>query len=157
MKEVIQLIVTSDENSVQNYIEDFRAQFNKLPAEEISFPRSVNGLGTYSDNSQIYTKGTPIHVKGALLYNHFLKKYDLTKKYPMIQEGEKLKFTYLKKPNPIGDTVISYPTRLPPEFKLDGYIDYDVQFEKAFLEPVKIILDSIGWKTEKTNTLDNFF
>jgi len=75
----------------------------------------------------------------------------------MIQEGEKLKFTYLKKPNPIGDTVISYPTRLPPEFKLDGYIDYDVQFEKAFLEPVKIILDSIGWKTEKTNTLDNFF
>lgn len=157
MKEVIQLIVTSDENSVQNYIEDFRAQFNKLPAEEISFPRSVNGLGTYSDSSQIYTKGTPIHVKGALLYNHFLKKYDLTKKYPMIQEGEKLKFTYLKKPNPIGDTVISYPTRLPPEFKLDGYIDYDVQFEKAFLEPVKIILDSIGWKTEKTNTLDNFF
>jgi hypothetical protein len=157
MKEVIQLIVMKDEESVQKYIEDFRNEFSKLPPEEISFPRSVNGLKTYFDSSQIYTKGTPIHVKGALLYNHFLKKNDLTKKYPLIQEGEKLKFTYLKKPNPIGDTVISYPSRLPSEFKLDGYIDYDVQFEKAFLDPVKIILDSIGWKTEKTNTLDNFF
>lgn len=157
MKEVIKLIVTSNEESVQKYIEDFRNEFSKLPPEEISFPRSVNGLSTYSDNSQIYTKGTPIHVKGALLYNHFLKKYDLSKKYPMIQEGEKLKFTYLKKPNPIGDMVISYPNRLPPEFKLDEYIDYDVQFEKAFLDPVKIILDCIDWKTEKTNTLDNFF
>ena len=157
MKEVIKLTVTSDENDVQKFIENFKRDFNEFPPEEISFPRSVNGLDKYSDNKVIYTKGTPIHVKGALLYNHLLNKKGLSKKYPLIQEGEKLKFTYLKKPNPIDDTVISYPNRLPSEFNLDKYVDYDLQFEKAFLEPVKIILDSIGWSAEKTNSLDSFF
>jgi len=157
MKDVIKLTVTSDETSVQKFIEDFKKEFVELPPEEISFPRSVNGLDKYSDTKIIYTKGTPIHVKGALLYNHLLNKNGLTKKYPQIQEGEKLKFTYLKKPNPIDDTVISYPTRLPSEFNLDNYVDYDLQFEKSFLEPVKIILDCIGWSAEKTNSLDSFF
>ena len=157
MKEVIKLTVNSNEESVQKFIENFKEEFVKLPPEEISFPRSVNGLDKYSDSRIIYTKGTPIHVKGALLYNHMLNKKGLSKKYPEIQEGEKLKFTYLKKPNPIDDTVISYPNRLPPEFNLDKYVDYDLQFEKAFLEPVKIILDSIGWTAEKTNSLDSFF
>jgi DNA polymerase elongation subunit (family B) len=157
MRETIRLMVTSDESTVQKYIADFREEFKTLPPEEISFPRSVNGLKTYTDNNQIYTKGTPIHVKGALLYNYFLKKYDLTKKYPLIQEGEKLKFTYLKQPNPFNDTVISYPSRLPTEFGLDNYIDYDLQFQKAFLDPINIILECIGWEAEKTNSLDAFF
>lgn len=157
MREAIRLMVTSDESTVQKFIADFREEFKTLPPEEISFPRSVNGLKTYTDNNQIYTKGTPIHVKGALLYNYFLKKSDLTKKYPLIQEGEKLKFTYLKQPNPFNDTVISYPSRLPPEFGLDKYIDYDLQFEKAFLDPINIILECIGWEAEKTNSLDAFF
>jgi DNA polymerase elongation subunit (family B) len=157
MKEVIKLTVTSNEDSVQKFIENFKKEFDKLPPEEISFPRSVNGLDKYSDRQSIYTKGTPIHVKGALLYNHMLNKKGLSKKYPLIQEGEKLKFTYLKKPNPIDDTVISYPNRLPPEFGLDNYVDYDLQFEKSFLEPIKIILDCIGWSAEKTNSLDSFF
>jgi hypothetical protein len=157
MKATIKLIVTTDEETVQKFIEDFRNEFSQLPPEEISFPRSVNGLSTYSDSSQIYTKGTPIHVKGALLYNYLLKKHDLTKKYQVIQEGEKLKFTYLRQPNPINDTVISYPSRLPTEFRLDNYVDYDVQFQKAYLDPIKIILDCIDWKPEKTNSLDAFF
>jgi DNA polymerase elongation subunit (family B) len=157
MKEVIKLTVTSNEDSVQKFIENFKKEFDKLPPEEISFPRSVNGLDKYSDRQSIYTKGTPIHVKGALLYNHMLNKKGLSKKYPLIQEGEKLKFTYLKKPNPIDDTVISYPNRLPSEFGLDNYVDYDLQFEKSFLEPIKIILDCIGWSAEKTNSLDSFF
>jgi DNA polymerase elongation subunit (family B) len=157
MKATIKLIVTTDEETVQKFIEDFRNEFSQLPPEEISFPRSVNGLNTYSDSSQIYTKGTPIHVKGALLYNYLLKKHDLTKKYQVIQEGEKLKFTYLRQPNPINDTVISYPSRLPTEFKLDNYVDYDVQFQKAYLDPIKIILDCIDWKPEKTNSLESFF
>jgi DNA polymerase elongation subunit (family B) len=157
MKATIKLIVTTDEETVQKFIEDFRNEFSQLPPEEISFPRSVNGLNTYSDSSQIYTKGTPIHVKGALLYNYLLKKHDLTKKYQVIQEGEKLKFTYLRQPNPINDTVISYPSRLPTEFRLDNYVDYDVQFQKAYLDPIKIILDCIDWKPEKTNSLESFF
>ena len=156
MKQVIKLMVTGTEDDVQEFIADFRKEFRTLPIEEISFPRSVNGLKTYGDKAQIYTKGTPIHVKGALLYNYLVKKNDLSNKYPMIQEGEKLKFTYLLQPNPINDTVISYPTRLPTEFGLDNYIDYELQFEKAFLDPIKIILDCMNWQSEKTSSLADF-
>jgi len=157
MKEVIKLMVTGTEDDVQEFIANFRKEFRTLPIEEISFPRSVNGLKTYTDKAQIYTKGTPIHVKGALLYNYLLNKHNLSNKYPKVQEGEKLKFTYLIQPNPINDTVISYPTRLPTEFGLDNYIDYELQFEKAFLDPIKIILDCIDWQVEKTSSLADFF
>jgi DNA polymerase elongation subunit (family B) len=157
MKQTINLIINTDEQTVQEFISDFRQEFKKLPPEEISFPRGVNGIREYSDSASIYKKGTPIHVKGALLYNYLLKEKDLTKKYPLIQDGEKLKFTYLKSPNPIKDTVISYPVRLPKEFELHQYVDFETQFDKAFIEPIKIILDCINWKVEKQNTLESFF
>jgi DNA polymerase elongation subunit (family B) len=157
MKQSIELMINGTESDIHEFIANFKKEFNTLPAEEISFPRGCNGLSEYFDSSSLYKKGTPIHVKGALLYNHNLQKMKLDKKYPMIQEGEKLKFTYLKKPNPFMDSVIAYPGRLPKEFGLQDYIDYDMQFEKAFLEPLKIILNSIGWTSEKVNTLDSFF
>ena len=157
MKQLIKLIVTTDELTVQKFIAEFKEEFKSLPAEEISFPRGLNGLKEYSDSATLYKKGTPIHVKGAILYNHFLKQQRLTTKYQLIQEGEKIKFTYLKTPNPFKDSVVSYPTRLPKEFGLQDYIDYDTQFEKTFLDPIKIILDSIGWETEKQSTLESFF
>jgi DNA polymerase elongation subunit (family B) len=157
MQETIKLIMNSNEVEVQTYIKNFKEEFNSLPPEEISFPRGLNGLREYADSTSLYKKGTPIHVKGAIIYNHFLKKFDLTKKYPLIQEGDKIKFTYLKQPNPFKDTVVSYPGRLPPEFEINGYVNYDLQFEKTYLAPVKIILDCIGWETEKVNTLESFF
>ena len=157
MKETIKLMMTGTETEVQNYIAQFREDFRKLPAEEISFPRGLNGLNTYSDSVLLYKKGTPIHVRGAIVYNHHLKQFQLEKKYQKIQEGEKIKFTYLKMPNPMKEDVISFPTRIPKEFKLDDYIDYDVQFEKAFLEPIKIILDCMKWKAEKLSSLEDFF
>jgi DNA polymerase elongation subunit (family B) len=157
MKESISLMLRGTETDVQNFIADFRKNFNQLPVEEISFPRGLNGLKTYSDSVTLYKKGTPIHVKGAILYNKFLIDSKLEKKYQLIQEGEKLKFTYLKMPNPLRDTVISFPSRLPKEFGLQSYIDYDTQFNKAFLDPIKVILDCMGWSTEKRNTLDSFF
>jgi hypothetical protein len=142
---------------MHKFIEDFRKEFNSLPVEDISFPRGMNGLSTYTDNVSLYKKGTPIHVKGAIIYNHHLKQMKLTNKYPLIQEGEKVKFTYLKVPNPFRDTVISFTTRLPKEFDIQSYIDYDTQFEKTFLDPLKVILDCMNWKTEKQNTLESFF
>ena len=145
------------QDQLKDFIAKFREEFNELPFEAVAFPRGIKGIKKYSDASQIYKKGTPIHVKGAILYNMLLKKMDLEKKYPAIQDGEKLKFTYLKMPNPLKDTVISYPTKLPTEMGLDNYIDYDTQFDKAFLDPIKIILDCMGWKTEKTSSLDDFF
>ena len=157
MKESIKIMMTGTEDDVHKFIEDFRIRFKTLPPEEISFPRGLNGLKEYSDRVTMYKKGTPIHVKGAILYNHYLKELGLTKQYPLIQDGEKLKFTYLKQPNPFKDMVISYPVRLPKEFGIQEYIDYDTQFEKAFLEPIKVILDCMNWTTEKSSSLEDFF
>ena len=157
MYQLVDLVVNTDEETVQKFVADFREEFRKLPVEDISFPRGCNGLKEYADSVTIYKKGTPIHVKGAILYNHFLKQHNLMTKYPLIQEGEKLKFTYLKTPNPFRDMVVSFPTRLPKEFELQEYIDYETQFEKTFLEPIKLILDCIGWQTEKQYTLESFF
>jgi DNA polymerase elongation subunit (family B) len=157
MAEIIKLMMVGNESDIQNFILDFKTKFKSLPPEEISFPRGVNGLNEYSDSVSLYKKGTPIHVKGAILYNHFLKQKGLTSKYPLIQEGEKLKFTYLKMPNPFKDMVISFPNRIPKEFELQEFIDYETQFEKSFVEPVQVILDCMGWKAEKVFSLDSFF
>ena len=157
MKESIKIMISGTEDDIHKFIADFKEEFKKLPPEDISTPRGMNGLKTYSDAVTLYKKGTPIHVKGAIIYNHHLKQLGLTKKYELIKEGEKIKFTYLKIPNPFKDTVISYTSRLPKEFGLDNYVDYDLQFEKTFLDPIRIILDCIGWKTEKSNSLEDFF
>ena len=157
MKELIKILVSGTEKDVQDFIAEFKEQFRKLPVEEISFPRGLNGLNTYADPVTIYKKGTPIHVKGAILYNNKLKQLGLTKKYQLIQEGEKVKFTYLKMPNTFKDSVVSFPSRLPEEFALQQYIDYDTQFEKTFLEPIKVILDCMKWKPEKTSSIEDFF
>jgi DNA polymerase elongation subunit (family B) len=157
MKKSIKIMMQGTENDIHEFIADFKVNFKKLPVEDISFPRGLNGLKDYADSVIMYKKGTPIHVKGAILYNHYLVKMGLDKKYPKIQEGEKVKFTYIKQPNPFKDMVISYPGRLPVEFGLQEYIDYDLQFEKAFIEPIKVVLDCMGWTTEKQNSLESFF
>jgi hypothetical protein len=157
MKEVVKLILNTDEKTVQDYLAKYKEEFKQLSAEDIAFPRGINGLREYSDSVSLYKKGTPIHVRGAILYNHFLKEKNLTNKYPLIQEGEKLKFVYLKTPNHFKEDVISFPIRLPKEFDLDNYIDYEIQFSKSFIEPIKTILESIKWKVEKENNLESFF
>jgi DNA polymerase elongation subunit (family B) len=157
MKETIKLIVRSTELDVQEFIEKFKNEFKSLPPEEVAFPRGINGLKDYSDSANLYKKGTPIHVRGAILYNYMMKEKELTKSYPLIQEGEKLKFTYLKTPNPLKEDVISFPVRLPKEFGLHEYVNYDLQFEKAFIEPIRVILNCIGWQTEKQSSLESFF
>jgi DNA polymerase elongation subunit (family B) len=157
MKQSIHIMMNGSEEDIHKFIEEFKTEFKNLPVEDISFPRGLNGLKTYSDSVMMYKKGTPIHVKGAIIYNHFIKQKKLDKKYPLIQEGEKLKFTYLKQPNPFKDSVISFPQRLPKEFEMQMYIDYDTQFEKAFIEPIKVILDCMGWSIEKNNSLESFF
>ena len=157
MRELIEMLMVSNENDIQNFISDFHKEFKTLPPEEISFPRGVNNVKAYSHSVTLYKKGTPIHVKGAILYNHYLKEMGIDNKYPTIKNGEKIRFTYLKTPNPFKDSVVSFPTRLPKEFELTEYIDYETQFRKTFLEPIKIILECIGWSTEKKTTLEDFF
>ena len=157
IKEAIEIIVNESEDALHRFIEKFRKEFHKLPVEDISFPRSVNGLSEYADESSIFRKGTPIHVKGALVYNHLLKEHNLTKKYQLIQEGEKIKFVYLKQPNPFNNNTLAFLSVIPKKFEATAFIDYDLQFEKAFLEPLDIILSTINWSSEKIESLEDFF
>ena len=157
LKEAFNILMTGTEDDVINYIDRSRKEFNSLPPEQISFPRSVSDVVKYKSSSNIYSKGTPIHARGALLFNHYIKENKLDNKYSLIKNGEKIKFCYLKKPNIIHENVISFIQEFPKELGLNQYVDYDLQFEKAFLDPLKTILDSIGWKVEKTNTLESFF
>jgi DNA polymerase elongation subunit (family B) len=157
LKKAFKLIMNGTEQDVIDFIEEFKSMFKKLPPEDVFFPRSVKGLAKYSDAATIYRKSTPLHVKGSLIYNKLLQTRRLTKKYPKIQEGEKIKYAYLTEPNPTGDSVIAVLNTLPKEFGLNEYINYEVQFEKSFLVPMKGILKSIGWDYEKRNDLMEFF
>jgi len=157
IKDALKVIMTKTEDDVIEFIENARSNFNKLPPEEIAFPRSVSNVTKYENKNSIYSKGTPIHVRGSLLFNYYVKKNQLDNKYNMINNGEKIKFVYLKKPNSIHENVISFINQFPNELGLQKYVDYDLQFTKSFVEPVKAILDSIGWSVEKTATLESFF
>ena len=157
IKDALKIVMNKTEDELIDYIEKSRIDFNKLDAEEISFPRTVSDVVKHKAHATIYGKGTPIHVRGALLYNHLIKEKNLDKKYALINNGEKIKFCYLKLPNPIRENVISYIQDFPRELGLDKYIDYELQFNKAFLDPMRVILDSIGWKVERTVTLESFF
>ena len=157
IRQAIKLIMTEDEETLQKFIANFKTEFYQMTAEQISFPRSCNNLVKYKHGSNIFIKGTPIHVKGALIYNEQLKQFKLHRKYPLIQEGDKIKFLKLVEANPFKFDVISYVTKLPSEFKLQEYIDYDIMFQKTFVDPMSFILNSIGWSTEKTASLEDFF
>jgi hypothetical protein len=157
MKHVFKIIMNGTEDDAINYIDEFRKEFQTLDAEDIFFPRSVRGITKYHDAAQLYKKGTPIHVKGALLYNKLLKDHKLTNNYPLIQDGEKIKFAYLKKQNTTGGEVIAIMNQLPKELELQQYIDYDKQFQKAFIEPMASVMNSVGWQTEHISTLEDFF
>ena len=157
IKEAINIVITQTEDDLHKFIEKFRSEFKKLSVEDIAFPRSVNGLKEYADAAHIFKKGTPIHVKGALVYNHLLREMNLTKRYQEIKEGEKIKFVYLKQPNIYNNNTLAFLSGIPKQLDAEQYIDYDLQFEKSFLEPLDIILSSINWKSEKVESLDCFF
>ena len=161
LKKSISIILTGTESEMIRFIDEKRKEFNDLDVEDIAFPRGVSNLEKYRDHSGIYRKSTPIAVKGALIYNHFVKEKGLDRKYNLINDGEKVKFVMLKKQNPIagskGDQVISFPNRLPLELGLQKYIDYDVQFQKSFIDPLTSILDTVRWRTEQVSTLEGLF
>ena len=156
LKESIDVILQGDEKVLHKYVMDFREKFSNMSVAEIAFPRGVNGMKQYA-GSPIYSKGTPIAVRGALLYNHHLKRMGLDKKYQPIRDGDKIKFVYVRTPNPLQEDVIAFPQLLPKELKLDSYIDYDKQFEKVFLDALQIVIEPLGWKTQEESSLEDFF
>ena len=157
IKDALKLMMNGTENEVIDFIEYSRREFKKLPAESIAFPRTASDVQKYKCPNSIYKKGTPIHVRGSLLFNHLIKTKNLESKYSLINNGEKIKFCYLKEPNPIRENVISFIQDFPEELSLNSYLDYDLQFDKSFLEPLKTILNAINWNVEKKVTLDSFF
>ena len=157
IKDGLKLMMSGTEEQVIDFIDKCREEFKKLPPEEIAFPRTASDVRKYSSPSTIYASKTPIHIRGALLFNHYIKQKKLTHKYSLIANGEKVKFIFLKKPNIIQENVIAFIQDFPKELGLDKYIDYDLQFEKSFIDPLKSILDSIGWSVEKTVNLELFF
>ena len=161
IKEALKLIMSGNEKELNQFIQEFRKEFLQLPPEDIAYPRSVNGVNKFMDSNALYKKGTPIHVKGAILYNYLLKKNKLINKYPIIQDGDKIKFFPLRQPNIYQSNVMSFITDMPKEFNVNDIIDYDTQFDKAFIEPLNLIIERIGWKVDKSYgtqlSLEDFF
>jgi len=157
LKKAFRLIMSADNDTVIDFIDRCKKETREAVVSDIAFPRGCNGVTKYKHPYEIYQKGTPIHVRGALLYNHYVKDKKIQHKNAFIQEGEKIKFIYLKQPNPIQENVISFFQDLPSEFNLEKYIDHDKQFNKAFYEPLRSVLECIGWKPERSGSLMEFF
>ena len=157
LREAVRLILTSTQDELHNFIETTKQDFHTMTAEDIAFPRGCNNMAKYYSQADIYSKGTPIHVRGGLLYNYYVNKLDLNLKYEQIQEGDKIKFLYLKEPNPLKENTVAFVTKLPKEFGLQKYIDYDLVFQKAFLDPLDNILKPIEWTTEPQASLEDLF
>ena len=156
-KEIFKVLITGTERETQDFIQKFKQEFYSLPAEQVAFPRSVSNITDWHNRKTIYSKGSPIHVRGSLLYNKYLKELKLNKKYELIENGTRIKFSYLKMPNKIKENVVAFPDKLPEEFGLNSYIDYDLQFQKTFIDPLSYILEAIGWSHEEKASLDEFF
>lgn len=156
-KDLFKILISGTEQETQEFIQAFRERFKQLPVEDKAFPRGVSSVAEYKDSKTIFRKGTPINSRAAILYNHLLDQHNLTDKYEVINDNEKIKYIMLKMPNPLNQNVIGFMTVLPTEFGLHRFVDDDLQFEKAFIEPAKLILDAIGWQVEPTSSLEDFF
>ena len=161
IKQAMNIIMGGTEKELNTFIQDFREEFMKLPPEEIAYPRSCNGVTKYRGTDRLFKQGAPIHVKGGILYNHLVQKNNLSNKYPYIQEGDKVRFLHMKEPNIYQASAFSFITTLPRELDIMDKIDYDMQFEKSFAEPLRFIAEKAKWLIDSSygtqGTLEDFF
>ena len=157
LTDAFNVVMNGTEQDLWEFVETARRDFRTLPPEDVAFPRGCRGLKQYGDRTNIYSKGTPIHTRGALLYNKLLQDKNLDMRYEVIKEAEQIHFTYLTTPNPLNENVISFIGALPKEFDLHRFVDHDKQFDKAFVEPLKAVIELVGWNPEPVASLDSFF
>ena len=154
IKEALSIVMNGTKEEFNSYVETFQEEFKNLPFEDVAFPRSCQEVSKH----HIGGKSIPIHVRGALVYNILINKFGLEKKSTQIKDGDKVKFSYLKTPNPASSNIISSPGALPKQFNLGEYIDYDTQFQKTFAEPMNSIVGTFGWSIgNKQLTLEDMF
>lgn len=163
IKETIDYFFTHSNNDLIKIINDCE---NKIYSEKdfskIAFPKTVNGLKKYSSSTQtnnfLYEPKTPLHVRGSLRFNKWLKDNRLETKYSPIQEGEKIKYVYLKLPNIIKEDVIAWSSSDPPkELKLETMIDFERHFQIGYMNPIKTLLTAVGWKEKETISMSDLF
>ena len=161
IKDAMNIIMGGTEKELNTFIQDFREEFMKLPPEDIAYPRSCNGVTKYRGTDRLFKQGAPIHVKGGILYNHLVQKNNLSNRYPYIQEGDKVRFLHMKEPNIYQSSAFSFITTLPRELDIMDKIDYDMQFEKSFVEPLRFIAEKAKWLIDSSygtqGTLEDFF
>ncbi len=157
LKDCVGIVLTKNESALREFVRNMEEKWHKMSHQDIAFPRTVNNVTQYKDPSSIFRKGTPIHVKGALMYNHLIQTKNLEKKYQLLLEGDKIKFVYMKEPNPLGINVITFQSEIPQEFGLENYINYDLMFEKAFLDPLNSLVECVGWQIKEQATLEGLF
>ncbi len=125
-----------------------KSRFLLLPMDSVC---KINRLGQFDKqriddvNKVEYISGTDAEVKGALLYNYLLNRNpEHKKKYSLIQQGNRVKWYYLKRPYGEVETFAFHPDAFPDEFAPE--ISINTQFEKLVLAPINNVVEALGLK-----------
>lgn len=144
LKQAIKIIINEDNNTLKTFIRQTKKEFKKAPLDIVAFPRGVTHVEKFVVDETEFIKGTPLHVRGSIAFNNLLKIHKMNH-VEEIGNGAKVKYLYLREPNHIRSNVICFVDELPEEFDIHRYIDYEVMFNKSFIEPLKAITSVIGW------------
>jgi len=161
LKEGIMKIFHGTESECRKFSTEFKKEHDSLPVEDIAAPSGISNITKYEDRTTVYRKGTPAHVKAALVYNKAIDDLGLGSKYRKIMGGDKIKYVLLRMPNPLHQEAIAFvdymPTEIMEAYNLNKYIDRKELFEKNFLSPYNDMVEGAGFKTGTRGSLAILF
>ena len=165
MSEALPILFDGTENELRAWFEKCKAQFLKADISDIAAVTTVNCID-YNLRKDV---GIPQNSRASILYNEFIKRNKLESSFNLIQAGDKVKYVFLKTPNPLGETIKVSSGKTTKLVKpnviaflddnfikyVKDYIDYDTQFEKTFIKPLEFMTNAINF-TVKEKALDLF-